>query len=128
MPAGRPTDYDPAFCEQVLEWGRAGKSKAQIAARLEICRQTLDNWCAAHPEFMDAITRARVLAQDWWEETAQQNLATQGFNASLWAKSMSARFPEDYTEKNKTELTGANGGPVSQSLTVTFIDPAPEQA
>lgn len=26
MPAGRPSDYDPAYCERVIELGREGKS------------------------------------------------------------------------------------------------------
>lgn len=118
---GQPTLYRPEYCEQVIEWGKEGKSKAQIAARLNICRQTLDNWTNDHPEFLDAITRARVQAQNWWEDKAQEGMLMPGFNASVWAKSMSARFPDDYTEKNKTELTGIDGAPISHSIEVAFV-------
>lgn len=118
---GQPTRYKPELCAQVIEWGREGKSKAQIASRLEICRQTLDNWCNDHPEFLDAITRARVHAQNWWEDKAQEYMLVPGFNASVWAKSMAARFPDDYTEKNRTELTGVDGKPVSHSIEVAFV-------
>ncbi len=103
--SGRPTDYRPEYCEQVIELGRDGKSVAQIAAELGVCRNTLNNWADAHPEFLTAFTRARDLSLAWWEGTAQSNLATSGFNASLWSRSMAARFPADYTERNQTEMT-----------------------
>jgi len=116
MAGGRPTDYRAEYCEQVVELGRQGKSKAQIAATLDASRQTLDNWASAHPEFLDAITHARDLALAWWEDQAQTNLATSGFNANLWSRSMAARFPADYTERKQTELTGAGGGPVQHKV------------
>lgn len=114
MPAGRPTDYRDEYCARVVELGREGKSHAQIAAALDVSRQTLHNWANAHPEFLDAITHARDLAQAWFEDKGQIGLMTPGFNASLWAKQVSARFPDDYTERQKREVTGANGGPVEQ--------------
>ncbi|HEY8879202.1 MAG TPA: hypothetical protein VIN03_16660 [Roseateles sp.] len=113
---GRPSGYRPEYCEQVIEWGKQGKSKAWMASQLDISRQTLDNWCDANPEFLDAMTRARAHAQAWWEDQGQAYmLMPQGagtFNASVWSRSMAARFPEDWREKTSTELTGANGGPV----------------
>lgn len=108
----RPTSYLPEYCEQVIELGKEGKSKAQMAAHLGICRQTLDNWCSQFPEFMDAITHARTFAQAWWEERARASLDNRNFNAALWAKSMSARFPDEYSDRSRLELTGKDGGPV----------------
>lgn len=126
MSGGRPSDYLPEFCERVIELGRMGKSKAQIAADLDVCRNTLDNWATVHPEFLNALTRARDFAQAWWEDKAQTGLETSGFNASLWSRSMAARFPDDYTERQKRELTGANGGPVEQVQRIerVIVDPA----
>lgn len=122
MPAGRPEEYKPEYCEKVIELGRLGYSHAMIAAELDVARQTLHNWSDRHPEFLDAITRARDLAQAWFELKGMNGLETPGFNASLWAKQVSCRFPDDYTEKSKTELTGANGGPVQvKDVTITFV-------
>lgn len=122
MAIGRPTAYKPEYCDKVRQLGRLGKSHAQIASELDVCRQTLHNWADQHPEFLDAITHARELSQAWWEDRAQEGLVMREFNAALWAKSMAARFPDDYTDRNKTEHTGPNGGPMQvQDVTVTFV-------
>lgn len=123
----RPTDYRAEYCERVIELGREGKSHAQMAAAIGVARQTLYNWAAEHPAFLDAITYARDLSQAWWEEQAQSGIHLgSGFNASLWAKSMSARFPDDYTDRQRRELTGAGGGPIEQVQRIerVIVDPA----
>jgi transposase-like protein len=109
---GRPTDYTPLYCEQVIELGRAGKSVTQIAAELDVNRDTIYEWIKVHPDFSDAITRSKQLAQAWWENAGQNGLTMPGFNASLWAKQVSCRFREDYAETSKHEITGKNGGPI----------------
>ena len=117
MPAGRPTDYRPEYCERVIELGKLGKSHAQIASELNCSRRVLYDWQAAHPEFLHAIMEARDYAQAWFENIAQNNLLSpvQGFSASLWAKAVSCRFADDYTDKSKQEITGAT------SLDVRFV-------
>lgn len=109
---GRPTLYCPEYCEYAIALGREGKSKAQIAAVLDVSRMTLDNWSKEHPEFFDAITRAKDLELAWWEGKGQDNLAAQTFQTGLWSRSMAARFPDDYTERQRRELTGKDGGPI----------------
>ena len=110
---GRPSLYKPEYCETVIALGREGKSKAQIAAKLDVSRQTLENWGKAYPEFLDAITRAKDLELAWWEDTAQGGLGGGVLNAALWSRSMAARFPADYREEHRTEITGKDGGPVA---------------
>lgn len=113
---GRPSGYDPAYCEMVLAWGAEGKSKAWMAAKLGVVRQTLENWAQEYPDFLDAITRSRDLAQAWWEDIGQDHILSKPgggtLNAGVYSRSMAARFPEDWREKTETALTGANGGPV----------------
>lgn len=108
---GRPSMYRPEFCERVIELGREGKSKAQMAAEFDVSRQTLDAWVKEHPEFLVAITRARDLALAWWEEKAQSHIVEVQFgpklNNHLWSRSVAARFPDDYRESSKVELTGS---------------------
>ena len=105
-PVGRPSEYKAEYCDQVIELGRDGKSPAQIAAALDVARMTLYLWADAHPEFMAAFTRARDLAQAWFEDKGQEGLFLPGFNASLWSKQVSSRYPDDYTEKRQLEHSG----------------------
>lgn len=119
----RPTKYDPSHCDKVVELGALGKSKAQMAAALGCSRMSIDEWCKEHPEFSDAIARARDLAMAWWEDQGQlgmwQSPEGEKLNPQLWSRSMAARFPDDYRENNKVELTGKGGGPVQTQVVIT---------
>lgn len=117
MGAGRPTLYDPAYCERVIELGKQGMSVVEMAADIGVHRNTLEtSWPAEYPEFLEAFTQAKQHSQAWWETMGRVNLIMpQGsgtFQASVWSRSMAARFPADWREKSETALTGANGGPV----------------
>lgn len=105
MPTGRPTLYNPTYCERVEELGKLGKSPVQIAAQLNIDRTTLYSWGVDHPEFATALRRAKGFEQEWWENTAQEALKADKFQAVVWKTSMQARFREDYTERTETKAT-----------------------
>lgn len=108
MPAGRPTKYDPAFCERVVELGKEGYSKASIAAELGVVRATLDDWAAEHPEFSDAITRAREFSQGWWETQGREGIwAGSQFNANAYRLQVMNRFPDDWRDKHDVNLSGS---------------------
>lgn len=118
-PGGRPSEYDPAFCDRVVDLGQAGKSKAQIAAALGCSRQTLDNWAAQHPEFLDAVSQAKDLAQAWWEDQGQSGLTAEKFNATAFVFQMKNRFREEYHDRH--EFTGAGGGPIKHEVDLTRL-------
>lgn len=113
MTPGRPTSYKPEYCDLIVGWGESGKSIVWMAAQLNVVRDTIYEWAKVHPEFSDSLTRARLKCQAWWEDQGQAGLAMPGFNGSVWAKNMGARFKDDWSEKNTLEVSGPNGGPVS---------------
>lgn len=100
---GRPTKYDPAYCEMVVEWGRQGKSREWIGATLMVLPETMTEWAKAHPDFSDAITLAKHLELKWWEDAGQDNMTATGFSASAWSRSMAARFPTKWREKTQVD-------------------------
>lgn len=108
----RPTEYKQEYCEQVIEHGKAGKSIAWMASFFDVNKDTIYEWAKVHPEFSDALTRAKAHSQAWWEDKGQAGMESPGFGASVWSRSMAARFPEDWRESKGVELTGAKGGPV----------------
>jgi hypothetical protein len=127
MPGGRPSDYDPAYCEDVIRMGKEGFSVVEMAAELEVCRNTLEvNWPAAHDEFLQAFTQARQHSQAWWERAGRVGMIENNISAPIWSRSMAARFPRDWREVKGTELTGKDGGPVETTSEVrrTIVDPS----
>ena len=93
---GQPSAYDPAFCDQVEEMGKQGRSFVQIAVKLGVTRQTLHNWAKRHPEFFDALTRARESALAYWEDIGEAGMVADKFNATVWSKMISSRWPKEY--------------------------------
>jgi transposase len=126
-PVGRPSTYDPAYCDKVVELGRIGKSIEQICYQLQTPVRTLYEWRDRHPEFSQALEDAKGYEQAWWEEQAQaymvENKESDRLNATLWSRSMAARFPKKYRESTKQEITGADGAPLLTGIQVTFVKP-----
>ena len=55
MAAGRPTKYDPKFCEVAIEFMGQGFSKTALAGHIGVSRDTLHEWASVNPRFSDAI-------------------------------------------------------------------------
>lgn len=121
-PRGRGTTYKPEYCEMAIAWGAQGKSKTWIAAKLGTSRTGVDDWAAAHPEFLYALTRAKALEQMWWEDAGQDNLTTAGFSSGTWSRSMSARFPHEWREKTAVVGGDKDDNPIKQEHTHRNID------
>jgi hypothetical protein len=115
-PVGRPSTYDPSYCDKVRELGKLGKSFEQMSAQLDVSYRTLCNWREEFPEFFHALETAHRYSQAWWENKAQEHIVEAKddakINAGLWAKVMAARFPDSYSDRNRLELTGKDGGAV----------------
>jgi len=126
-PVGRPSLYKQEYCERVVELGRVGKSIEQIAADIGVSTRVLFDWRDKHEDFLHALEYAKELEQTWWEDQAQAYMveAHQGpkLNASLWSRSMAARFPKKYRESVKQEITGADGAPLLTGIEVSFVKP-----
>jgi transposase-like protein len=126
-PVGRPTLYDPALCEKVVELGKLGKSTEAIGSIIGVGTATLYRWRDEHPEFREALELAKDHELYWWEEQAQaymvENKESDRLNATLWSRSMAARFPKKYREQVKQEITGADGAPLLTGIQVSFVKP-----
>lgn len=57
---GRPNEYDPAYCDQVLEFMSQGYSLTAFAGSIRKARQTVYRWMREHAAFSDAVTRAQA--------------------------------------------------------------------
>lgn len=121
---GRPSKYDPAICEKVIQLGRQGKSVEQISSALGFHYKTLLYWAETHPEFLEAMELAKQYEMSFWEELAEKHIVEvpQGakLNTGLWSRSMAARFPKKYRENSKIEVTGKDEKPIQVDVIHDF--------
>jgi len=120
---GRPTKYDPALCEKVVELGKLGRSRTAIAVELGIGVSNIPNWEQEHPEFLRAMQEAQGEAKKYYEALAEAHMVDipQGpkLNTQLFKFIVQARFPE-YRESSKVEVTGKNEGAIQVDVVHDF--------
>jgi len=120
-PVGRPSKYKPEYCEKIIELAKTGAGMVEWALACGIDRPTLYYWGEEHPEFLTALSHAKLEEQAWWEQAGRGGMYMDKFNALVWKTSMQARFRDDYTERKVTEVSGPDGGAI-KTESVTKID------
>lgn len=103
--AGRPSTYDPRFCEIVIEAGARGESEVGMAVACGLPRVTMRGWAKQHPEFSTALLMAKDLSQKWWEDAARSGHAQSVIGPTIWKHSVASRFREDYGERQIIDQT-----------------------
>ena len=116
MPAGRPTKYKPEFCDLVVEVGKKGGWICEMAEACDVHRSTFPEWEKEHPAFSAAFMRAKQKAQAWFETKGRTGLEADKFNSALWAKQMSARHREEYTERREVDSTHNLSDPLTDLI------------
>lgn len=108
MPMGRPTKYDPAYCETVIAVGERGGSLTEMAQEIGVVRETLGDWRARHPDFSAAVNAGIQACQAWWERKGREATfgGCDGFNATAWIFNMKNRFRDDWRDKHEFEHQG----------------------
>jgi hypothetical protein len=105
----------------VLECGAHGYSKAQTAACLGVSTFTLLTWGKDHPRLAEVLERANTLSQAWWEGKAQDGTANGRIGGTVWHKSMAARFPYDYADRQEVGAIGSAGR--ASEIKWNIVDP-----
>lgn len=124
MPGGRPTKFDKALAERIVQLVRAGNYIETSAAAAGLSKDTLYRWLkegaredhGAKREFSDAVEKAQA-------EAEAANLALIGkaalggtWQAAAWR--LERMHPERYAQKQKLEHTGADGGALQVSVSI----------
>ena len=121
---GRPSKYDPAYCEKVVEFGMLGYTRAMICVELGIGYYNMLVWEDAHEDFRCALEEAKIHSMAHMERLAHNHMVEvpggPKVNTGLWSRSMSARFPNEYSDRAKVEVTGKGGGAVEVDHTHDF--------
>lgn len=121
MPAGRPTKYDPAFCDAIIETMATGLSMTAFAGEIGVARSTINEWIETHPEFSEAarVGKAkRTLALERGMLGAENGPAV---TARMFA--LKNADPDEWREKQHVE----HGGEVAHKVTrIELVGVAPE--
>lgn len=118
MPAGRPSKYDPKYCDEVVAYMGQGYSKTAFAGSIGVCRDTILEWSSTIPEFSGAVKAA--------EAARVQSLETGLLQSDQLGPQVTARIfalknaaPDEW--RDRREFTGADGGPIAVAV-VKFVD------
>ena len=106
---GRPTKYDPSYCDLIVEMLAEGASLTEFRAAVGgITWQTLSNWKEAHPEFLEALNKAESVGQAYWEKRLRTDLMFDNkVNSPLVKLYFANRF--NWHDKQQTDVTSSDG-------------------
>jgi hypothetical protein len=117
---GRPSKYVASMCQTIIELGRKGRSKTQMASHLDISRSTFDRWLTEIEEFKEAWDLADTHSQAVWEAIGMNGISKgHTFNDSAWSLQVRNRFAHSYKENRELELSGIGGAPISIIMSPT---------
>ena len=122
MPAGRPSKYNPAYCEQVIEHMAEGYSLESFAGKIGIAASTAWKWRDEIKEFSEAINIGRAKAAQIWEERLTKLALTGEGNATATIFALKNRFPEQWRDKQEHEVSGKDGGPIAIERRIVKAD------
>lgn len=120
--AGRPSKYDPEYCEQIVEFMSNGYSVMAFAGSIRVSRSTVYKWAEGNPSFSDALKAAQAAAAQWWEDRLRQVAATGEGNAAAAIFALKNRASDEWREKQEVEHRGQMA--VSHTLDTTQLSEA----
>jgi hypothetical protein len=107
MGTGRPSKYNEAYDNLIVEEMSQGKSIAAFAAEIGVARSTIQEWEKQYPTFSVALKAGKAKCAAWWEErlrTIATNPQSGNVTAAIFGlKNMAS---EDWRDKQELEHSG----------------------
>lgn len=124
---GRPTSYRPEYAEQVIQVCAEGYSLTGFAGRIGVARSSINEWAEKHPEFSDAVNRAKAKRAQFWEARALEVAQTGGTGgqSTMIIFGLKNHAPEDFADRQQHEHTGKDGAPLVPVLNVVLSNGKP---
>ncbi len=110
-PVGRPTKYEPRFCEELIVFMGEGYSLTAFAGSICVARSTINEWMAANPEFSEA---ARV-GQARRTQSLEHGLLNTDIGARITARVFALKNADPEGWKDKQELEHSGGVTIQAS-------------
>lgn len=93
-PLGRPTKFNEALKEKMLQLFEKGKTDKQVAEIVGVHVRTIENWKGKHPDFLWALRESKQIADDLVE-------------ASLFSRAVGYSHPEEKIFQYEGEIIRA---------------------
>lgn len=104
---GRPSSYDPAFCDEVESLMRQGFSKTAAAGAIGVSRDTLLEWTKVHEDFSGAVKRGEAARTHKLETDLL--LAPDGPNVTSRIFALKNAAPEEWKDRQSVDHTNSDG-------------------
>lgn len=118
MTMGRPTKYEPRFCDMARDSMKAGFSKTATAGALGVCKATFDNWCAEYPDFLGAVKDGEALRTLKLETDLLS--APDGPTVTSRIFALKNAAPDEWRDKQQVEHMGQVK---IEAVQMTFVKP-----
>lgn len=120
MTAGRPSKYDPIYCDAIIAFCQDGSSISSFAASIGVSRDTISEWGKVHEEFSAAVKAAKTAVAAWYDKAARKTATEGGGNATICIFGLKNFDSEDFRDKTETEHSG---GVTVTKIERQFVDP-----
>lgn len=105
MTPGRPSDYKQEYCQMLIDHMEKGFSFESFAGMVLTTRASLYRWRDKYEDFRDASNIGRELCRVFWEKAGIDGMwKGKEFNSGVWAKNISNRFRDEWTDQSKSEV------------------------
>jgi hypothetical protein len=110
----RPSKYDPAFCDMVIEAMQEGFSLTGFAGQIGVSRSTIGEWMNEYPAFSAACSVGKATRTHCWEERANAVGRRGGGpgTAQIIQFMLKNNAADEYREKVAHEHSGPGGTPI----------------
>ena len=137
---GRPSKYDPIYCEEVVEFMAKGFSFEAFAGHIEVNIDTLNEWASKHEEFSAAKQKAFSKNRIFWEQLGIENIinksdsesfgegfsksSSRSLNAAVWVFNMKNRFKwrDKQPDENEVIINNSNSQIALSNLSDEELD------
>lgn len=114
--------YDNSYCEKVIEMGKQGYSKYEMALELGIYVQRLRDWQRDRPDFAFAMSVAVAFSRGYWERAGRLGLPSRSFNQNLWLMNMRNRFGRSVNSEDPDDFAWSDRQEVETTFKMAMIE------
>jgi hypothetical protein len=97
-----------------------GASITSFAAEIDVSRATINVWADQHPEFLDALTRAKAKCLAWWERVGRAAAVDGKGSSTMIVFGLKNMGRDDWQDKTETQHSGEVA---ITNVNRTIIDP-----